>query len=289
MNDKTILVTGATGQQGGAVAAALMAGGHAVRAMVRDPEAPKARALADAGATLVTADLDRPETLPAALAGVDSVFLVTTMWTGLDAEVRHGKAMVDAAAAAGVGHLVYSSVASADRETGVPHFESKFEVEQHLAASGLNWTVSAPVFFYENLLFPFNTESIAGGVFGQPLPAGRGLQMIALADIGAFNAHVLVTGAPFFGRRVDIAGDELTGPEVAAVLSEVTGSTVDYIETPLADMLAQSEDMGLMYKWFDEVGYSADLADLRESHAAVRWQSFADWTRTHSGAFGGAA
>ena len=134
MNTKIILVTGATGQQGGAVARHLLKQpGFAVRALTRDSAKPAARALAQAGAEVVRGDLDDPASVRRALEGAWGVFSVQNfMETGYEGEIRQGKALADAAKAAGVQHFVYTSVVSADRKTGLPHFESKWQIEQHI-------------------------------------------------------------------------------------------------------------------------------------------------------------
>lgn len=170
----TVLVTGATGQQGGAAAAALRARGHRVRALTRRPESPAAQALKIAGAQLVTGSFDDRSALEHALRGADAVFAVgTPIEAGVDGEAVQGMAMVDAAVASGSPHYVFSSVASADQATGIPHFESKFRVEEHLRRSGLPFTIIAPAYFMDNLLAPWNLDALKSGVFAQALPDGR--------------------------------------------------------------------------------------------------------------------
>jgi uncharacterized protein YbjT (DUF2867 family) len=144
-----VLVLGATGGQGGAVAAALIRAGRPVRALVRDPAAPAARRLAAAGAQLAAGDFTDPETLTTAMQGAAAAFALTTPFeSGPGAELEQGRAIVEAAAAARLGHLVFSSVAGATQETGIPHFESKAAVERILAAScssstGPTWAPSS--------------------------------------------------------------------------------------------------------------------------------------------------
>src|ERR1035441_5506439 len=140
MNTKTILVTGATGQQGGAVARQLLKQpSFAVRALSRDLAKPAARALAQAGAEVIRGDLNDPASIRRALEGAYGVFSVQNfMETGFDGEINQGKHLADAAKSAGVQHFVYSSVVSADRRTGLPHFESKWQIEQHIAQSRLS-------------------------------------------------------------------------------------------------------------------------------------------------------
>ena len=275
-----VLVTGATGQQGGAVTRALLEKGHDVRAMVRDVQSEKAVALVQMGVELVTGDMEDTASIASAAEGADSMFAVTSPFVaGTDHETVLGKNLVDGAVAAGIGHFVYSSVASADKETGIPHFESKWEVEKHLVASGLNWTVTAPVFFFENISSPWLAADLADGRYRQAMPTDRDLQMIGLAAIGAFNAAVIDGREGFYGQRIDIASDELTGPQTATALSEALGRTVTFDEQPIEEVQAGfGEDMALMYEWFTEVGYDVDLDDLRARFPSVGWESFADWS-----------
>lgn len=274
-----VLVTGATGQQGGAVTRALLEKGHGVRAMVRDTGSDNAVALAAMGVDLVVGDMDDAASIAAAAEGVDAMFAVTTSFVlGTAHETVQGKNLVDAAVAAGVSHFVYSSVASADRATGIPHFDSKWEVEKHLVASGLNWTVTAPVFFNENISSPWLAADLGKGQYRQAMPAQRVLQMIDVATIGAFNAHVIDGGETFFGARIDIATDELSGVQTAAVLTEAMGKPISFVQQPIEEVRAGSEDMALMYEWFTAVGYDVDIEALHGQYPGVGWRSFSDWS-----------
>jgi len=163
----TVVVTGATGQQGGAVVKTLIERGHEIRAVTRNIESAKARTLAEAGVTLVRASLEDTAALTKALEGATSLFAMTTPFEGgTEAETRQGISAADAAKAAGV-HLVFNSVGSANRQTGVPHFDSKYEVEKHIARIGVCATILAPVYFMENLYF--GREQLANGIYAAPL------------------------------------------------------------------------------------------------------------------------
>ncbi len=281
-NKRTVLVTGATGKQGGALARLLLDRGHAVHALTRSPKSDSAAAIASAGATVVAGDFAEPASLERAMDGVDVVFAMTTPFeAGIDAETRQGKALVDAAAVAGVDHFVFTSVASADQDTGIPHFESKRAVEQHLAATTLPWTVIAPVYFMENLFFPMTLDGLRSGAYATPMPADRALQQIALADIGAFAAHVIEEREPFIGQRIDIASDELTSADSAKTLSAVLDREIRYHALPMEQIRSFSEDMAIMYAWFIATGYTVDIGALRERYPEVGWHRFADWAKTH--------
>ncbi|NRP70831.1 Quinone oxidoreductase 2 [Ensifer psoraleae] len=277
---RNVLVTGATGQQGGAVAQALLARGHRVRALTRKPDSDAARQLASAGADVVAGDLGDAASIVRAAGGVDTMFLMGNSYeAGTEEETRQGIIAADAAKAAGVGHLIYSSVADADKKTGIPHFESKYLVEKHVAWLGIPYTISAPVAFMENIVAPWSIGALRQGTYAFALPAKRALQLVALADIGAFVAALVERRDDVFGKRFDIAGDELSGEEQAKILSQAIGRPIDYQEIPIAAARQQSEDAALMFEWFDRAGYDVDIAALRRDFPDVRWHSFADWAR----------
>jgi uncharacterized protein YbjT (DUF2867 family) len=198
---------------------------------------------------------------------------------GADAETRQGIAAADAAKAAGIGHLIYSSVADADKKTGIPHFDSKYLVEKHLAGLGMPYTISSPVAFMENTVAPWAIDGLRQGVYAAALPPARVLQQITIDDIGAFVAALAERREQVFGKRFDIAGDELSGEQQVKILSEALGRPIRYQELPIAAIRQQSEDTALMFEWFDLTGYDADIAALRRDFADVGWHSYADWAR----------
>ena len=265
---RSVLVTGATGQQGGAVARALLSRGHRVKALTRKPDSDAARRLAAAGADVVAGDLGNAASVLEAAGAVDTMFLMGNSYeAGTEQETRQGIIAADAAKAAGVGHLIYSSVADANKKTGIPHFESKYLVEKHVTGLGIPYTISAP-------------GSISGlrqGTHAFAMPPKRVLQLVALADIGAFVAALAERRETVFGKRFDFAGDELSGEEQAKILSQAIGRPIAYQEIPIAAARQQSEDVALMFEWFDRVGYDVDIAALQRDFPEVRWHSFTDW------------
>lgn len=274
----TIAVTGATGAQGGATARALLAAGLRVRALTRTPAALPAEALRRLGADVRYADFDDRPSLDAALAGVDSLFAVTTPFgTDTATEVRQGRALLDAAAAARVGHIVFTSAAHADRGTGIPHYDSKDEIERHLRTTGVPWTVIAPAAFMDNFASGWTLEGLRENTFAWPMPADRPLTLIPADDIGAFAALVLQHRSAFTGRRVDIASDELTAPQIAAALSAATGRPVTHREVPLSHVRTHSDDLAEMFAYFTTTGLDVDVTGLRRAHPEVGWHTFAGW------------
>jgi uncharacterized protein YbjT (DUF2867 family) len=277
---KLVLVTGATGKQGGAVVEALLTRGHQVRALTRDAASPAANRLRQQGVEIAVGDFSDHASLVRAARGADAVYAMSTPYEkGAEKEIAQGIFIIDAAKAAGVAHVIYSSVASANHATGISHFDGKYTVERHLQASGVPYTIVAPVFFMENLLQPWMLSGLRQGKLAMALPAGRLLQQIAVADIGTFVAAVIERRDTVFGRRFDIAGDELTGKEAAAILSKVTVRQVHYEGFPPDVLRAQSEDLAVMFKWFDTTGYAADIKSLRRDFPEVTWHTFVEWAR----------
>ena len=220
-----VVVTGATGKQGGAVVKNLLQRGHEVRAVTRNTDSAKARELANAGVTLLRASLEDSAALTKALEGATSLFAMTTPFEGgTQAETRQGISAADTAKAAGV-HLVFTSVASADRQTGVPHFDSKYEFEEHIAKIGVRATVLAPVYFMENLYF--GKEQLAQGIYATPLPPTRQLAQVAVADIGP---------SPFASSRTQAASQASVSTS-GATSSRPTTSSPSSPGSPVARSL----------------------------------------------------
>ncbi|PRB08585.1 NmrA/HSCARG family protein [Microbacterium sp. MYb62] len=283
---RTIAVIGATGQQGGAVARHLLADGRwHVRALVRDPEAPAARALVEAGATLATADLDRPETLDAAFADAYGVYSVQSFSGpgGVEGEIRQGIAVADAAKRAAVEHFVYASIDGAERDSGVPHFESKKRVEDRIHELGLPATVLRLVAFMDN----FGTYAVPPLVDGEiviawPPKRDTRIQLVAAEDIGVVAAKVFAEPGAYLGEKVAFAGDELTMGQMAEAFATVTGVPARYEESDIEAVRAYSEDIAHMYEFFEHKGFRADLAASRALHPGMRtledWIRENDWT-----------
>ncbi len=274
---ETILVAGATGKQGGAVTRHLRANGFAVRALTRDPDAPKARPLRALGAELVRADLTDRASLDAAFEGVTGVFSVATPFeAGLEAEIAQGKTLGDAAKAAGVQHYVYSSVGGADRDSKVPHFESKWEIENHLRSLDLPLTIVRPVYFFENFVGGWSMHPAGEGYsLAMPLSPTLVMQGIAADDIGGLVATAFADPAAWIGRERELAGDEHTLPGYAKAMARALGVPVEYVQVPWEAIREQNEDLYRMYDFFERAGYQADTRALREEYPALH--TFDQW------------
>ena len=270
----SVLVIGATGLQGGSVARTLLGRGHRVRAFTRETDSPAARQLQGLGAELAVGDSEDCESVMRAAEGVDAVYAMTSFFeSGLEAEVRQGKTIADAVKTADVKHFVYTSVGNADRSTGIPHFESKYEIEQHIKSLGIPHTIVAPVLFSENVLSPWTLPGLIQGTLSLLVPPDRPVQQIPVQDISSFVSLVLENRDRFLGRRIDVASDELSGNRAAEIISSASGRPINYVP------LQMSGDPDKMYEWFETVGYSADIAALRRDYPEVGWHTFEEWAR----------
>jgi uncharacterized protein YbjT (DUF2867 family) len=267
-----VLILGATGTQGGAVARALLDSGRAVNALVRSAASERARALADRGARLVEGDLHDRKSLARAFGDVAAAYAITTPFElGAQDEERQGDAILAAAADAGLQWLILASVASADH-AAVPHFQSKAQIEARLRESDLDWTVIAPSYFYENVLG--SRPAIQQGRLPLALSPDRPLHQVALADLGATVQAVLASREEHLGRRIEVAGDAPTPAQMARAIG------VRYEQIALSQIRKRSPDLAAMYEFLELEGYGIDVTALRAQYPEVNWISFEDWAQT---------
>ncbi len=283
-DSKTVLVSGATGQQGGAVARELLTRGYHIRAMTRKPQSDSALSLARLGAEPVQGDLDDEVSVARALAGAWGAFAVQNTWeAGVEKEEVQGKRFAKAAREAGVRHFVYSSVASAHRRTGIPHFDNKWRVEETVRSLGFpSHVVIRAAFFMENFLSPWFKPGIDGGKLMMGVKPDTVLQMIAVQDIGKYVLWAFENHQALNGRAIDIAGDARTMPDTARIIGQAAGRTVTFVQAPIEEVRKFSTDYALMLEWFDRVGYDVDIPGTsRESGIAPTtlpdWAARADW------------
>jgi uncharacterized protein YbjT (DUF2867 family) len=279
-NDRTILITGVTGQQGGAVAQALQGSGFHLRGLTRKPESERAEALARQGIEIVKGDLDDDSTLRPALSGTWGVFGVQNAGeAGVEREETQGKRLATLAREAGVEHYVYTSVGSAHKRTGVPHFDNKWRIEE--TVRGLRFpshVILRPVFFMENLVASF---SLQGSTLAWALGPDTKLQMIAVEDIGWFGARAFTDSAALNRREIDLAGDVQTMPWAAEILTEALGRPIAFAQTAIEPVRQYSNEMASMLEWFERVGYSADIAGL-EREFGRKLTKLPDWARRNA-------
>ena len=280
-----ILITGATGKQGGAVARHLLAEGARIRAVTRKPESPAARALASQGAEVVAADFEDEAAMTRAMQGVWGMFAVQNTWeAGVEREERQGKLVAELARKVGVQHYVYTSVASAQRNTGIPHFDNKWRVEQ--TVRGLKFpshVILRPVFFMENFQQP--SFGLPEGKLTIALPPDRPLQMMTADDVGKYGARAFLRANEMAGQELDIAGDSLTGPQAAAALSDGLGRNISFEQQPLEQVRAFSQEYAIMLEWFDKVGYNADI-EGNARRFDIKPTRLREWAAAHRGTLG---
>ncbi len=268
--NRLVLVTGATGKLGGAVARHLLGRDFRVRALTGDPRKKAAGVLAQQGAEVVRGDLDNPATLERALKGVYGLFSVQNFrQTDIEGEVRQGLALAGAAKLADVKHFVYSSVGSAHRRTGIPHFESKWHIEECVRKIAIPYTILRPVFFMQNWDAHWRA-GILGGALALPLDPEKSLQQASVEDVGAFAALAFERPEKWLGREVDLAGDELTMLETARMFAQVIGRPVHYIQLSWDGFQrAYGKEMTIMFKWLNDVGYDANIPELRKEYPGL--------------------
>jgi uncharacterized protein YbjT (DUF2867 family) len=279
-SNRTILITGVTGKQGGAVARALAGTGFNLRGLTRKPDSEPAAALARQDVEIIKGDLDDEASLRHALGGAWGIFGVQNAGeAGVEREEAQGKRLATLAREAGVEHYVYTSVGSAHKGTGVPHFDNKWRIEETVRGLRFpSYVILRPVFFMENLLAPF---SLQGSTLAWALGPATKLQMIAVDDIGWFGARAFTDAAALNGREIDLAGDVRTMAESAEILTEALGRPIAFAQTPIEQVRQYSKEMALMLEWFENVGYSADIAGL-EREFGRPLTKIGDWARVNA-------
>lgn len=276
MRGLDVLVVGSTGRQGGAVAQALLRGGHHVRALTRNLAHPAANALRLRGARLAWANLDDERRLREAVSGADAVFAVTTSTGAPGTEARHGLLLAELARQEGVAHFVYSS--STEPPDSLLSGE-KHEVEQYLRTMLVPHTILRPALLMENLLADWARARLERGELALPVPPSRKLQQLALPDLGHFVRLVMERRAEFLGRRIAIASDELTPIEMAATLARVLGRSVRCAAVGLAQLQSEDAAIAAAFEGLTSGRGSADVAALRHDFAEVNWHTLDGWAR----------
>jgi uncharacterized protein YbjT (DUF2867 family) len=278
-SERIILVTGATGKQGGAAYQHLQKKGFKLRALVRDLNSNQARQLIRHGENVFQGNLDDPDSLMRAMEGVHGVFSVQSYTAN---EIQQGVALIEAAKRQGVSHFFCTSIGSADEETGIPHFETKVKVEEHLRSSGLRYTIVRPVFFMENWLrmSGYWGEPIRNGQLRQPLSPTTNLQMVGVDDIGAFAALAFEDPGKWNNRIFSLAGDELSMQQIADAFSRVTARDVKYVQVSW-DQFEKNmgRELTVMYHWFEEKGFHFNIEEVRREYPLTH--TFNRWLETY--------
>lgn len=274
----TVLVTGACGRQGGAVLRKLLDRGYRARGLTRDAGSADAEELRRLGAEVRAGSFDDGEALRRAMRGADAAFLMSTpSEAGAAAELRQACALIDAAKDESVPHVVLSSIVGANRASGVPSFESKRRIEAYLGASSVPFTVVRPSYFMDNALGPEPRLSVRGGVFELPLSPSMRLPQLALSDFATFVVRVMEHRRAFLGRFVDLASDEVTGPEMARAISLAAGRRVEFRQAKDGRSAGLGEEYATLLRRLDETGPFVDVAALRRDFPEIGWHSVEEW------------
>ena len=281
-SDRTVLVTGATGRQGGAVIRHMLPRGWKLRALTFKAQGAAVQSLADLGIDVVRGNMEDPASLEPAMRGVYGVYSVQDFWAaGAKREAMQGKNVADAAKKAGVEHFVYSSVGGAERNSGIDHWESKWEVENYIRKLGLPATMIRPAAFMENYYIDQVEIGILKGKLMDPIRRDKPYQTIASNDIGAFVALAFERPKEFLKTELEIAGSELTNLEAAQVFSRVLGKPVKFQKLPMPMVrLFLGKEFYQMFRWFNEAGFRADIPGLRRRYPEVHLHTLEEWLRT---------
>lgn len=281
MQSGVILVTGATGRQGGAVVRHVLDRDIPVRALTRNPDSARAQALAALGVELAKGDMDDVASLERAMVGAHGVYSVQDFWTvGAQREVKQGKNVADAALAAGVEHLVFSSVGGAERGSRIDHFESKGVIERHIRSLAIPATILRPASFMENYYIPPVERALLKGKLVDPVRADTPYQTIATDDIGKFVALAFARPDEFLGVELEIAGSELTNRQAADVFARVLGRPVRFRRLPMPIVrVALGKEFFQMFRWFNDGGYQADVDGLRARYPELALRTLEAWLR----------
>lgn len=293
---RTILVTGATGAQGGSVARHLLGkGGFAVRCLTRNPDSEKAVALRQTGAEIVRGDLDDPASLRSALDGCQAVFGVTNYWEHFNKEYEQGRNLVDAVTATNsVKHFVFSTLPSYKKISGgelaVPHCDIKGQLEEETRERGLPATFVHVAFYYENFLSYFPPQKQEDGTFAFGFPQGdTPLAAVAVEDTGGVVTAILEQPEAYRGRTVGVVGDDLPPAQYAEIMTRVLGRTVVYNYIPREVFAAfgfpGAEDLANTYDVQRRFipNRQADLAESRRLYPAM--QTFEMWLSANKDRF----
>jgi uncharacterized protein YbjT (DUF2867 family) len=271
MDGKTILVTAVTGSQGSAAARHLLKTGWRVRGLTRNTKGKRAQALAGTGVELCGGNMGDRADLERAIGGAYGVYAVTDfLRNGVEAEVLHGKLIADVCKSAGVKHLVFASVASADRQTGVPHFESKWQIEQYIEQLGLPATILRPTIFMEDLTDMRYFPIVGWGMMPKIIGARQPVDWIAVDDIGAVTAVVFAKPEAFAGQRVALTGDTQSIAGARSIFKRVNGRVPFGLPMP-AGLFGRmvSKDLLTMWYWLSRNTFDTDVEALRKIHPNV--------------------
>ena len=232
-NRKVILVTGGTGNQGGAVARNLLKQGKwKVKVLSRNQESIKSKILKSEGIDVVEGNLNDPISYSEYFNKIYGIFSVQNFTNGIDKEIEQGKKIAELAKLKGVKHLLYSSVSGTDLESGIPHFESKNKIEEHIKNIGVPFTIIRPTSFYENLLNPEVKKRILKGKLVMPINKDVSQEFISMQDIGIIAGQIFNNPSKYLSKTITIASDKMTMEDLSKLLSKTMNKEIKYEKLP---------------------------------------------------------
>lgn len=285
-SDKTIFVTGATGNQGSATAINLAAMGFKVKALVRNTDSSRTEKLNHPGITLVKGNYDDPSSYKDHLKNIDGVFAMFTYLYGTKKEIKHGLSFIDACKEKNVPFILYSSVIGADGGTGIPHWESKNVIEEYIKKSGIPFAIIRPASFFENYFIHDIRKRIKKGTLTMPVKKHVDQQFISAEDAGKIFALVFANKNEYIGKTISIAADQMNLQTAASVFSEVLGKPVKYVQLPgLLTRIFMGKDLYTMFNYINhhDVCYVKNLEELKLKYPFLT--PLRDWIKTHSASF----
>lgn len=275
---KKIFVTGVTGNQGGAVTRNLLSKGFYVKALVRNAAA--ANLSAHENLEIIKGDLDNPAAYRSSLQDVDGVFCNLVYKYGIGKEIKQGIELVNASKESDVKHFVYSSVIGCDLNTGIPHWESKFKIEEHLKASGIGYTILRPSSLYENLLIPQVKSRILKGKLVLPTQRHTVQQFISAEDIGKTVATIFSNLEKYMSRTITLAAEQMDGEQLAATFSKAMGRVIKFQQLPMfITRLVMGRDLAKMFRWVNnnDACFVKDMQSLKTEFPGML--SLEEWIR----------
>jgi Predicted nucleoside-diphosphate-sugar epimerases len=275
---KTVLVTGATGNQGGAVARNLAENNFKVKALTRDPGSSKAQKLQHPNIEYVRGDLNDIGSYAGYLQGLDAVFSVQSLEHTDNAEIKQGLGLASMANESGIRHFIYSSTTGADLQTGIPHWESKWVIENHIKQIGLPYTILRPASLYENFLIPQVKSRILKGKLVTPVKKNKIQQFVGAEEIGKMNVRILKDPIKYMNITITIATEEMNNEQVVGIFSEVMGVPIKYQQLPsIIVRLAMGKNLYKMFSWINENNavFIKDLQAFRNEYPSM--ESLKQW------------
>ena len=283
---RTFFVTGATGNQGGATTRSLVEHGCRVKALVRNPAAANAEKLRHPHVELIKGDLNDPLSYKPQMKNIDGAFALFTFMKGVKKEIAQGKSFIDAAREMNVPFILYSSVIGADSGSGIPHWESKNEIEQHLKNSGIPHAIIRPSYFFQNFFIPDVHKRIVKGKLVTPVKKDKVQQYISTEDVGRIAAHILMNKQKYTGRTITIAADEMDMQSAAKTFTDVLGKPVTYSRLPgLLTRIFLGSDLHTMFKYVNnnDVLFVKNMEALKAEFPFLT--SMKDWVTNNKQAF----